>query len=82
MLWYPQQGPPRLARSRWTRRARCAARQRAEPYEDTRHLVDHWPDWVTRAEPLGVGPVAPVDTAIEVQIDSVVQRLNLDTRAR
>jgi predicted kinase len=67
--------PAELARSRF------AARQRPAPYEDAPHLVERWPDWVARAEPLGVGRVVRVDTGIEVQIEAVVQLLNLDARA-
>ena len=40
--------PGDLARSRYE------ARDRPQMYEDARHLVDDWTEWVARAQPLGL----------------------------
>jgi hypothetical protein len=32
-------------------------------YEDARHLVEDWPEWVAQAQPLGLTPVLRVDTS-------------------
>jgi predicted kinase len=59
-------------------RARYSSRDRHAMYEDTKHLAEHWADWAARGEPLGVGPVVRVNTAIDVAIDTIVQQLDLN----
>ncbi len=48
--------PADLARSRYE------TRDRPLLYDDARHLVDDWPEWVAQAEPLALTPVLRVDT--------------------
>ncbi len=49
--------PPDLAKERYEGRRRHAM------FEDNRHLIDDWPDWSARGEPLGLCPVIRVDTS-------------------
>ena len=49
--------PGDLARSRYE------TRDRPLMYEDARHLVDDWPEWVAQAQPLALTPVLRIDTS-------------------
>jgi len=44
-------------------RSRYEIRDRAQMYEDARHLVEDWPEWVAQAQPLALTPVLRVDTS-------------------
>ena len=44
-------------------RSRCEARERPLLYDDARHLLDDWPEWVAQAQPLALTPVLRVDTS-------------------
>ena len=63
--------PAKIALQRYANRSRPAF------YEDAQRMADSWPDWARRAEPLGLGRVVRVDTASEVDVDALVQRLGL-----
>ena len=65
--------PGEVARERYARRVRPAY------YEDARHLSESWPDWIGRAEPLGVGPVLRVRTDGEVDLPAVARELDRTT---
>ena len=61
--------PGNVARERFVRRVRPGY------YEDDRHLVESWPDWIVRAEPLGVGPVLRVRTDRDVDLPALTSEL-------
>jgi hypothetical protein len=56
--------------------ARVIARRRRHPvYEDGQRLAECWVEWSARGEPLGVGRVIRVDTSADVEIGTLVRRL-------
>jgi predicted kinase len=57
--------PADLARQRFVRRNRPA------PYQDAQRLARNWPDWASRAEPLGVGLTVRVRTDQPVDVEAV-----------
>ncbi len=54
-IWCDVPGP--LARTRYE------TRDRPLLYDDARHLLDDWPEWVAQAQPLALTPVLRVDTS-------------------
>lgn len=58
-------------------RERYARRTRADFHQDDRRLAESWPDWVVRAEPLGVGPVLRVPTMGDVDLPVVTRALDV-----
>lgn len=56
-------------------RQRYSARKRHEVHRDDRDMTAEWSAWAADGIPLGIGPVVHVNTAMPVDVDSLVDRV-------